>query len=296
MKILLPIDGSEASDEAVRFVQMLAQTNSIDVVVVTVSFDPSQYSIQPWIPEWTEQESNRVERILDRAKKTLEPSCYSVEFVEGTGATVPFLLNLAAQSHYDLIVVGAKGHSAISRILLGSVSDSIASYAKSSVLVVRPSEDHVPTLNKILVGYDKSVASREAAAELMEWQLDRGTDFTILSVVQCPYIFVGEGYLAEPISVTPSQVASVGETAERMASQLADRFPQTDSKTTVADHIGDAIVRAAEEEKVDLVVVGDTSHSLIGELLLGSTSKYVLRHAPCSVLISRHHTKMDESE
>lgn len=299
MRILLPIDGSEAAGEAVRFVHWMAETNPVDVVVVTVSYDPSQYSVQPWLPEWTDQEHRRVQTLLDRAKQTLGETCHSVKLVQGSGPTVPYLLNLTEVSDFDLIVLGAKGHSTIGRILLGSVSDSIASRAKCSVLVVRPSGNQTPAmkkvvLNKVVLGYDKSVASREAAAELMEWNLNRDTKVDVLSVVQCPYLFVGEGYIAEPMTVTPEQIAPISETAERMASQLAEYFPHTESNTCVADHIGDAIVRAVESDQADLVVVGDTGHSLLGELLLGSTSKYVLRHAPSSVLISRHHWKTTE--
>jgi len=57
----------------------------------------------------------------------------------------------------------------------------------------------------------------------------------------------------------------------------------------VSDHIGDSIVNVAEETNANLIVVGDTGHSLLSRFLLGSTSKYVLRHAPCSVWISRRH-------
>jgi nucleotide-binding universal stress UspA family protein len=142
-----------------------------------------------------------------------------------------------------------------------------------------------------LLAYDKSVASREAAAELMEWKLNREVQVDVVSVVENPYVYLGEGYMAEPITVTPHQIAVVSETAERMASQIAEHFPHTRSHAPVANHVGEAIVKASENTHADLVVVGDTGHSMLGALLLGSTSRYVLHQAQCSVLISRHHWK-----
>ncbi len=50
---------------------------------------------------------------------------------------------------YDLLVVGARGAGFVSRLLLGSTSDTVVSQSKSSVLVVRPAKhpdnvDHSP--------------------------------------------------------------------------------------------------------------------------------------------------------
>jgi nucleotide-binding universal stress UspA family protein len=46
-----------------------------------------------------------------------------------------------------------------------------------------------------------------------------------------------------------------------------------------------AILRVAEEEKFDLIVMGSRGHSLLGELLLGSVSNTVAQRARCPVLI-----------
>lgn len=50
---------------------------------------------------------------------------------------------------------------------------------------------------------------------------------------------------------------------------------------------GESIVAAAEAEAVDLIVVGTHGRGAIGRLFLGSVSRYVMRNAPCAVLIAR---------
>ncbi|WP_063710211.1 universal stress protein [Rhodopirellula sp. SWK7] len=289
MKILLATDGSSPSQNATQFVANLAKNCSVDAVVLTVSFDPEHYPMHPWSPHWTEHESDRTQPILDQAKSALENVCESVTLAHGSGSAAPCILEQAKKSNVDLIVLGAKGHSAFRRVLLGSVSDSVAVSAECSVVVVRGNEKQDVDLKRIVIGFDQSVASREAVWELMQWNLDRSCEVNVVSVALQPYVFVGEGYTGPPITIDPALVSKIDEAAERIASQIADRFPHTDAQTPVSDHIGDSIVNMAEETDANLIVVGDTGHSLLSRFLLGSTSKYVLRHAPCSVWISRRH-------
>jgi nucleotide-binding universal stress UspA family protein len=54
---------------------------------------------------------------------------------------------------------------------------------------------------------------------------------------------------------------------------------------------GESIVAAAESEAADLIVVGTHGRGTIGRLLLGSVSEYVIRHAPCPVLVARPDTR-----
>ena len=296
MKVLIPVDDSNTANEAVEFVQLLAKNNPIDAVVLMVSYVPAQHTLQPWVTEWSERENLHTQEVLDKARQSLEADCQSVSTIHGTGSIVPCILDHARESKADLIVMGAKGHSAIQRVLLGSVSDNIATRAECSVVVVRPDQRKKQRLAKILLAFDKSVASRAAATELMQLQLSRDTRGSVVSVAQNPHIFIDDGFFASPIPLTAEQIAPVNDAADRMASQIAERYPHTDSQTPVADHVGEAIVEAAEKGRADLIVVGDAGHSRRGDFFLGSTSKYVLRHASCSVWISRYHWKSADAE
>lgn len=289
MKVLLATDGSETAMAATKTVEQLAERNPIDVTVVTVSYDPQRYQFQPWVPEWTEEENVRTAQILADAKRTLDPACQSVSIRHVSGAVVPAILDESKTLKADLIVLGAKGHSAIGRLLLGSVSDSVASRAECSVLVVRPGETF--RFPRIVVGYDRSVASREAVAEFMELKLDEDTHLDVVSVAEQPYASSGGGFTRPPVTLGPKHIRPIVESNEHMASKVAEQYQHTESHIPVATHVGEAIVQQAEATNANLILVGDTGHSMLGELILGSTSKYVLRHAPCSVWISRHHTK-----
>jgi nucleotide-binding universal stress UspA family protein len=50
----------------------------------------------------------------------------------------------------------------------------------------------------------------------------------------------------------------------------------------------DAIVRVAEREHADLVIVGSHGRTGLPKLLMGSVASYVVTHAPCPVLVVKH--------
>ncbi len=50
---------------------------------------------------------------------------------------------------------------------------------------------------------------------------------------------------------------------------------------------GESIVSYAAETDADLVIMGAFGHSKVRELVLGSTTSYVLNHSPCPVLLTR---------
>jgi nucleotide-binding universal stress UspA family protein len=56
---------------------------------------------------------------------------------------------------------------------------------------------------------------------------------------------------------------------------------------TRAGHPTQELVRAAEQNRADLIVVGPSGHSSVWGRFLSSTAEKTSRHAPCSVLIVR---------
>jgi nucleotide-binding universal stress UspA family protein len=56
----------------------------------------------------------------------------------------------------------------------------------------------------------------------------------------------------------------------------------------IFQNLGDAgrtICETAKKYAADVIVMGRNQKSMLSEILLGSTSNYVLHHAPCSVLV-----------
>jgi nucleotide-binding universal stress UspA family protein len=131
--ILLAIDGSTASDKAVRF--LLRHVNPTpngpdhEPVAVTVTH------VMPYLkyPELRDAGKTLVQRYVDKVAK----AGFQVREAMRLGKPADEILTVAKQHKADLIMTGAKGLGAISRVLLGSVSTRVVQHAACSVLVVR---------------------------------------------------------------------------------------------------------------------------------------------------------------
>lgn len=52
------------------------------------------------------------------------------------------------------------------------------------------------------------------------------------------------------------------------------------------------IVQFAGDKKMDLIVIGATGAGMINKLMLGSTTQFVVNHAPCNVLVVKQTQKV----
>jgi nucleotide-binding universal stress UspA family protein len=74
--------------------------------------------------------------------------------------------------------------------------------------------------------------------------------------------------------------------AEAVVARAGDAVHATDRRVEHGD-VGPSICRVAEDEAVDLVVLGTHDRSRWSRLWFGSVSDHVVRHAPCPVLVVR---------
>ncbi|MEL6105508.1 MAG: universal stress protein [Planctomycetota bacterium] len=301
MRVLFASDGSSDATKAAQFIATLAINNPVDLHVLTVSCAPERlgpHSPSSFFSAWDEAEKKYVAELQSRLKDMFQPICDSLVMSRTIGPVSQSILDESVGMEADVIVMGARGHSLVHRMLLGSISDHVASKAKCSVAVIRDRANTVDTLpspTKLLAAFDRSKGSREAIAEVMKLQWGKEVGLNVLSIAPLPLPFENEGFAPTAISWEPTYLDNIREEAERVASQVAEKIPKCDVEIRRSNHPGDAIVGAAEESQTDLIFMGDTGHTLLDEWLLGSTSKYVLRHAPCSVWISRHHRRSIQS-
>ena len=186
----------------------------------------------------------------------------------------------------DLVVLGAQGHSALSRMLLGSVSDFVATHAPCSVLVVRDTglreEDHRQL--RVCIGYDDSPPSRQAIKELGRFGWGRNTIIDVVNMVAFPVVGLDEVPLQLDI---PQVIASTEEMVRDAAEELRQLTPNLSTHVRQCSHVGLGLVDFSEEQKTDLIVIGDTGRGMLERFFLGSVSRNVLRNASCSVWIVR---------
>ena len=146
-KILVPIDGSEAARDALKYAVDLARQTVSSIILLSV-VDRSPYFGAPTVPSISTP-THLLENLEDYLRQAAE--AYVAEAEElcrtegvesqkiiGAGHPVEEILKAAENSKVDLIVMGSHGKSALGAALLGSVTIGlIHSETKFPVLVVR---------------------------------------------------------------------------------------------------------------------------------------------------------------
>jgi nucleotide-binding universal stress UspA family protein len=124
-KIILPVDGSEHSKKVVHYATILARELDVEVALLNVQ----EADLPPKI-------MNEIgTRILSEAAGQFKGTEPYQKLASGDPAKT--IIQMAREEDYDLILMGHKGHNAVSRFLLGSVSDHVTQYADRSVLLIR---------------------------------------------------------------------------------------------------------------------------------------------------------------
>jgi nucleotide-binding universal stress UspA family protein len=141
MKILLAVDGSELSLEAVRFaVRMLLAGLRGEVVLANVQEPANLYELlvahDPAVIERVSTEAGQ--HALLGARELLDAAGLAYECEIGRGDPAHTIVDIAERYACDLIVMGARGASALRSALLGSVSNEVLHASAVPVVIVKP--------------------------------------------------------------------------------------------------------------------------------------------------------------
>jgi nucleotide-binding universal stress UspA family protein len=271
-EVVIGYDGSADSELALDWADQLAdeQGRALRVLISEVGVSQVLEATADWhatrIHELEEDARSRLEGARTRdhtVEVTSDPAVQALVDASGSAATV---------------VVGARGHSRMSGVLVGSVSQQVVRQASCPVVVTREAQD--PSSDRIVVGVDGSPGSRKAL-EFAFGHADRtGAPLTVLHAWHESFVRreTEEG-LAEEIS-----------DAERLLGEALAGFTEEypDVKvTTETIPVAPQKVLADASEAAALVVVGSRGLGAFAGLALGSVSQSVLHHARCSVAVVR---------
>jgi nucleotide-binding universal stress UspA family protein len=134
MLILFAYDGSLFAKRALRYAKRFGPDARVAVIAV------AQVLIEaPRTEESTEPErgTREAQRQLEEARAILVEDGVEAELIRAVGNPAAEIISAAEERDADLIVVGHRGRSAISRFIEGSVSDRVVRHAACDVLVVR---------------------------------------------------------------------------------------------------------------------------------------------------------------
>ncbi|MBI4842940.1 MAG: universal stress protein [Nitrospirae bacterium] len=278
-KILVAVDGSEASLHALKESFKLASNEKSWITVVSVI--PPYSGDLDLITMGNVLASARkpCEDALSLANKTAEAERALIKTVCEEGEIHERIVDLADAENCDLIVMGRRGMSRLERALLGNITARVIGYSNRDVLVV-PRNTTVGW-QKILVATDGSKFSKAAAAKAIDFAKSYGGELIVISVVDVPTEFYGEA----PQVVEDMIKKAKGYTEDvRKEAVSADVKAETFVREAEAYR---AITEIAKEHQVDTIVMGSHGRTGLKRLLMGSVTERVIGLSHCPVMIAK---------
>jgi nucleotide-binding universal stress UspA family protein len=134
-RILVAVDGSKYSGYAVdQAISLGSMCNSTIYLISVVDLYPEQMEVAPAL---VEKMSEDAKKHLDTGKEKVDKANIPSEIIIRMGGKPhEFIIQEAKEKEVDLIVMGTHGRSALTRVLLGSVAQSVIGHAPCPVLVV----------------------------------------------------------------------------------------------------------------------------------------------------------------
>ncbi len=139
-RILLPVDRSDHAETAYNLAVDLFDSGTIVLLHV---IDPADASFSaetsvPNIPEdWYETRRNRAEQQFAALDTMAEDAGLETEHLVETGKPAATIVETATEEEIDHIVMGSHGRQGVSRILLGSVAETVVRRSPVPVTVAR---------------------------------------------------------------------------------------------------------------------------------------------------------------
>ena len=143
-------------------------------------------------------------------------------------------------------------------------------------------------ITKILAPTDLSKLSRAAARYAMEMALTQGGEVIIYNVIsEDGEWFDKDDELNPAKALIPKQKQRLAEFVKESCAAFLGKVKLQEIVEVGVPY--KEIVRKAEEEKADMIVMSTHGRTGFEHLMLGSVTEKVLAHAPCPVLSIRPH-------
>ena len=263
-KLLVCTDGSPDSQGALAGTLALARTCGSKIYILQVlEFNPEFEAVAP---ELVAARESQVHDFLASCRAEAEKLEVPIETrVRRSEAAYEGIVAEAQDIKPDLIIMGRRGGSRLSRLLMGNVTARVIGYSPFNVLVV-PQKVSLE-FKKILVASDGSPYSYAAWDEA-------------LFITQR----VGGRLMAISVAREERELPTAAAIVKRLEKEAGYKGITIET-LVVQGRPFEAIVRAANEKQAGLIVMGTLGMTGLTSLLMGSVTERVIATAPCPVMV-----------
>jgi len=282
--ILVGVDASERSADAVAFAHRLAETSRADVLVAaTYPYDdrPSRMANRAFRDELEHDAKATVERL---AKPLRDLGAERVRTTVLARLSPPHgLQELAEAEQAAMIVVGSSHVGAVGRVLPGSTAERLLHGAPCPVAVApRDYRTTAHAFRRIGVAFDGSDESGAALDASVALARAGRAELRVIGVAEVlaygsPAFMVGRAFVAARDDYERSASLELVDVVDGLPGDVA-----AEAVFRVGDPAGEI---AAQTGDLDLLVTGSRGYGPLAAVLLGGVTGRLLRQAACPVLI-----------
>lgn len=293
-KILVPLDGSQNAEQALRIVDDLALWKRIELVLLRVV----ENGIVP-IPSYkgsltththvtagsnASQSSRYIKEMADRERAIIREVTEIVE--DGDPAAV--IIQTAEREEIDLIVMASPKHNLFERMLFGSVTERVVRTADCPVLVLR--DGHLP--DHILVALDGTSYSESVLPLVFELAFNFDSEVT-LATVRLPKDVpsleeMGELARVDRVLATDLVALETNQLVEYLEGLCQKYTELYDVETHIDIDVGrpgPGIAKLAARRGCDLIAMVTHGRTGLDWLAHGSVTQQVMHRADTAMLI-----------
>jgi nucleotide-binding universal stress UspA family protein len=269
-KILVPVDFSETSNQAVRQALLIAKTANAAITllhVVPTVFLPSDAPEQEQdsiVRSITKSTDGGLQKMVSRIKAA---ETIPVKAAVLKGNVTDTICDMANSEDFDLIVMGTHGTSGIQEFFAGSTAYRVVRHSACPVLTLR----HSTTFNP--------------RAIVLPIRLERSSRQKVDYVVELARLFGSivliTGYTDEKSESKQEKIKQYVRQVENYLSKLDIKFK---SKLIFAPHFVKEILKYAEKSKAGLVVTMKEHDFSLDQMIQGSYTEQLVNHSGLPVL------------
>ncbi|MEG0821048.1 MAG: universal stress protein [Burkholderiaceae bacterium] len=297
MKILVPVDGSPYSANAVDFV---ASRSTL------IGAEPHIELLNVQVP--VPQRAARVvgKEVIasyydDEAKKALRPAAAKLTKAgvdaiarHVVGNPAEKVAEVADGQDVDLIVMGSHGRSALKGLLLGSVTNAVLAQTKKPMLILRTKAAPAGDALKVGIAVDGSKFGRAAVRYALKHRglFGAGAQFSLIHVASdyAGAIMPDMAGMALP-ALSEAEVLELQKKEFNAAIHplraLFAKAGVTPQEVCLVGNAGDEIAAYAKKKKLDVLVLGSHGYGAFKAAVMGSTANRVAAQGDVPLLLIR---------